>query len=181
MGYQKRRHDVGKGNLVRFGRRKWVVVIMFHYTCIHSLSRIKKSVTKTWAHKITSFTMAQPHTAGAHWSPSPLFYPSPLSSCSVLPHSWYRTHVLLFFLPHCQCSLTTAVSPPSTSKIYNPICAHKSRVSSYKGHNSGLCESGALCLNLVVSRFFHVPIVAMVSFSSSGGTPRLSPWGSCIK
>ena len=82
MGYQKRRHDAGKGNLVRFGRRKWVVVIMFHYTCIHSLSRIKKSVTKNWAHNITSFTMAQPHTAGAHWSPlhsstHPLYLPAP--------------------------------------------------------------------------------------------------------
>lgn len=80
MGYQKRRDDFGRGNLARFGRRKWVGVIIFHCSHINSLSRIKKSVTKTWAYKITRFTMVQPHIAWSLASLS-LFCPSPLFSC----------------------------------------------------------------------------------------------------
>ena len=109
MGYHKRRDDCGRENLVRFGRRKWVGVIIFHCTLINSLSKIKKSVTKTWAYKITSLTMVQPHML-AHWPPSyssvhPLYLPA-----RSFPHSLYGTHILLFFLPHCQCALMIAVS-----------------------------------------------------------------------
>lgn len=67
VSYQKRRHDFRMGKLMRFGRRKWVGVIIFHYTRTNSLSRIKKIVTKNWAYKIMSFIMLQPHIACFHW------------------------------------------------------------------------------------------------------------------